>query len=610
VLSNTTVLVRLKASAAAGAANQAIDVTSPIYAEPRQVTLSGEVLPLPSLSVTPGSISNLTIVQLDPATATEGSFSLTGANLQTNVTVVAPTGFQISSASGSGFTNTLSIAASGGNVSTNVFVRMANSAVVGPISGSVSFTSLYGTNRQTNLLRPVFGTVLSWPLVNPDGLRVTNPMVTVTTNATNFAFGGQAGIRINSALRWTNLTSGAAGSFAYQTNWSVTLPLVAGANTLLFSADYPEAVATNSQADDSPGDIDAYGSGWASGQNGGFGFGPWQLYEEPGLSQLDRASVFTTPNMQVAGVYGFAMQSIVGGLAEAYRPFLQPLQAPGGAFTVRFDSNDLQPFGSVGFRLVDSNGLAVFTFSSENPGGAGETYRIVDSGAPYTPQGWTYTKSGLLVRFEMTSSNAYLLTASTTNSVYTHNSQLGSTSPVVGVEFFSASAGAGQNNAFYLGETELFSTTFVQQEVSAIAPDVVRINPPASAYNQWAESFGLNPTGTGAPGADPDSDGFSNDMEFAFGTSPVSANASLLNTAQSGGNMVVTFVARKTGVSYAVTQKSNLAATVPGWTPTAIVPAVSGDQAGVLNPADYERRTFSVPAVGNDFYRVRATTTQ
>jgi hypothetical protein len=86
------------------------------------------------------------------------------------------------------------------------------------------------------------------------------------------------------------------------------------------------------------------------------------------------------------------------------------------------------------------------------------------------------------------------------------------------------------------------------------------------------------------------------------------ANGTLLEVAQSGGNMVVSFIARTSGILYTVLQKANLAASVPAWTEAGVTVTVDPDQSGV--PADYQRWTFSVPASGNDFYRVRATINQ
>jgi hypothetical protein len=60
----------------------------------------------------------------------------------------------------------------------------------------------------------------------------------------------------------------------------------------------------------------------------------------------------------------------------------------------------------------------------------------------------------------------------------------------------------------------------------------LRGSTPATPYNDWADSFGLDPTATtgptaGAPTADPDGDSFNNQQEYAFGTNPTEGTPSL-----------------------------------------------------------------------------------
>jgi hypothetical protein len=126
----------------------------------------------------------------------------------------------------------------------------------------------------------------------------------------------------------------------------------------------------------------------------------------------------------------------------------------------------------------------------------------------------------------------------------------------------------------------------------------------ASGYDSWASGFGLDPATNGAPTADPDGDSFSNAQEFAFGTNPTQGNPALTQTSLSGGNLTVTFIERDSGVTYAVQNTANLAA--GPWNPAAVTPTTASDQTGV--PTGYTRKQFSVPATGNGFYRVTATT--
>jgi hypothetical protein len=132
----------------------------------------------------------------------------------------------------------------------------------------------------------------------------------------------------------------------------------------------------------------------------------------------------------------------------------------------------------------------------------------------------------------------------------------------------------------------------------------------AGGYDAWASGFGLDPTITtgptaGAPTADPDTDGFNNKQEYAFGTNPTLGNDALITAASDlAGDMVVTYVARDTGVTYEVQSTTNLNTTP--FAAAGITPVTSTDQAGV--PVGYTRKQFTiVDPAGNGFYRVFAT---
>jgi hypothetical protein len=150
------------------------------------------------------------------------------------------------------------------------------------------------------------------------------------------------------------------------------------------------------------------------------------------------------------------------------------------------------------------------------------------------------------------------------------------------------------------GTVSLASTGATTQNVAVTGT----VNPPGTPYDAWADSYGLDPATTGAPTADPDGDSFSNAQEFAFGTNPTQGNAALTQASVAGGNLTVTFIERDSGVTYAVQNTTNLAA--GPWNPAAVTPTTATDQTGV--PTGYTRKQFSVPATGNGFYRVTATT--
>jgi fibronectin-binding autotransporter adhesin len=128
----------------------------------------------------------------------------------------------------------------------------------------------------------------------------------------------------------------------------------------------------------------------------------------------------------------------------------------------------------------------------------------------------------------------------------------------------------------------------------------------AAWVGYWQTASGGTFTNT-AGVADPDGDGFDNNMEFAFDGNPTVGTPALLTATKSGADAVFNFVARKDppgGATYQVEATADLA--VGPWTNSAVTVSNSLNQTGILVPAEYERREFTVPASAKDFYRVRA----
>jgi len=135
---------------------------------------------------------------------------------------------------------------------------------------------------------------------------------------------------------------------------------------------------------------------------------------------------------------------------------------------------------------------------------------------------------------------------------------------------------------------------------------------PVSAYDSWLTNYpsltGTNTNGT----ADPDGDGFNNDLEFAFDGNPTVGTASLLTVTSSGSSAVFNFLAstNPAAVFYTVQATTNLS-TSP-WADDIGVTASVTNSANQTNPPillapEYVRREFSLPATNKSFYRVKAT---
>ena len=136
----------------------------------------------------------------------------------------------------------------------------------------------------------------------------------------------------------------------------------------------------------------------------------------------------------------------------------------------------------------------------------------------------------------------------------------------------------------------------------------------------WNTQSGTFSGATALDSADPDGDGLTNIMEFAFGGNPLSPTGSLVKQASAAGKLTVTFLARVGsstvwtngsatghGLDYQIESTIDLMSGFDAADDLLnIVPAA--DQTGI-QPADhpYVRWQFEVPISGpRKFHRVRA----
>jgi len=113
------------------------------------LAVTGAITNLPPvLAVSTNTLSGFTTTTSVPSTAQ--TFTVTGSNLTTNVTVGAPTGFQVANDGTTWGTNT-SLTPVTGDVSNTISVRLAASNVPGPFSGNVTVASTGATQRTVAL---------------------------------------------------------------------------------------------------------------------------------------------------------------------------------------------------------------------------------------------------------------------------------------------------------------------------------------------------------------------------------------------------------------------------------------------------------------------------
>lgn len=124
----------------------------------------------------------------------------------------------------------------------------------------------------------------------------------------------------------------------------------------------------------------------------------------------------------------------------------------------------------------------------------------------------------------------------------------------------------------------------------------------ANPYDTWASQI-TNPDDRERTD-DPDGDGFTNESEYLFGTSPVSNDGSLVQATRNGGNLIVRWNQRNTGGTYQLQESTTMAEV--SWPASAVTPAAAADQTGVL--AGYTRMEAAVPVDGaKKFLRVNGT---
>ncbi|NLW18288.1 MAG: ribonuclease [Candidatus Cloacimonetes bacterium] len=157
ILSPTAIYVRLKAGLPAqNYLNEGISVST-LGAQTQEVLCSGAVLE-PGITVAPASLSGFSYMfGLGPSS--EKSFNVSGQNLYDNLSISAPSQFEISASPSGGFSNSLTLYPSGSSLSpTTVYVRMKAGLSMGNYSNKdIVLSSLGALNKTVSCSGTVLG---------------------------------------------------------------------------------------------------------------------------------------------------------------------------------------------------------------------------------------------------------------------------------------------------------------------------------------------------------------------------------------------------------------------------------------------------------------------
>lgn len=181
-VASTTLYVRLAAGLSANTYTDVLTASS-TGATSETINVSGVVTPsTPQFSVfgTPDPLN----YGLGNGPSNEDSIFVEGLFLTNDITVTAPTNFEVSLTSGSGFASSVTVTQTSGTVAnTEVFVRLAAGLSVGAYNGDITVSSSPATDETVALTGNVFGAVTNALVLtgvfdgpvnsNPKGVEIT-----------------------------------------------------------------------------------------------------------------------------------------------------------------------------------------------------------------------------------------------------------------------------------------------------------------------------------------------------------------------------------------------------------------------------------------------------
>ncbi|WP_185816931.1 choice-of-anchor D domain-containing protein [Hymenobacter metallilatus] len=185
-LASTTIYVRLKLGLAVGNYNgQTITISGGGTATAATVTVSGTVTAAPALIVAPGSLNEFTTPQ-GTASAAQ-TYTLTGTDLTSGVTVTAPSGYEVAQSATStttpgSFTGSLTVSQTNAATGRTLYVRLAAATAAGTYGTSAApLTVSNAASGAVTQNVAVYGTVAQ-----------PTPAITATPSSLT-GFGTQAG---------------------------------------------------------------------------------------------------------------------------------------------------------------------------------------------------------------------------------------------------------------------------------------------------------------------------------------------------------------------------------------------------------------------------------
>jgi predicted membrane protein len=502
--------IRIAAATPAGPLTGGVITVASTGATSATLSVSGTVNAAPSLTVSPASLSGFTATQ-GTASAAQ-TFTVSGANLTGNVTVTAPSGFEVSNGGGS-YLGSLTLTQSGGTLANSTISVRLTAANVGSPSGNITVSSGGASSKTVG----VSGTV-----VPPPAITVTGTLAAFT--ATQGTASAAQTFTVSGANLIGNVTVTAPANFEVSTDGtnfftSRTLTQISGSVASTTISVRLTAAAPNGPVS---GNVLIDSSGAPESTLAVLGV----VGSQPAIAVASDFSAFSATQGAASAAQTFTVSgaNLTGNVI---------ITAPAN-FEVSTDGTNFAASRS----LASSAGtLAATTVSvrlaATAPAGA-VSGRITVSSPGVAEQ--TLAVDGEVVPPPTLSVSASFSAFAADPDILPGRVEPQGSVPA-GYEKVSFSQLAAGGRGFF--------------RVQASVPE------PSSADDYAAWAAGYSSAELQDQTADYDGDGFVNFNEYAFGTDPTKGNNSLSSVRLESGNVVVTFL-RRAGLTYSVLKAAAL----------------------------------------------------
>ena len=229
------------------------------------------------------------------------------------------------------------------------------------------------------------------------GFYITNPPtdIVVGNTTTTYTLSG-IGESVSGVLAWTNALTGGSGSSFAGVTWQISsIPLGVGSNVITVTGTNIASSTLTNALD--RGSNSVYSDGWSDTDNGGFGFGAWQLYVS--TNDTGKAGRFMANSSAVSiGVPAWGLYANSGHLSEAKR-YLTNALALTQVFSVSFENGFLDNGAGAGVALQNVQGATLWEFFFNG----GDTNYSISGGT--TDIG--FTTNGIGIEFWLTGATSY-----------------------------------------------------------------------------------------------------------------------------------------------------------------------------------------------------------